>query len=509
MRPLPPILAVVLAALSAPLAAAEPVELEGEYAVVALRRAADAAGGPGDDGAKDALGKRVYFGDALEWLDGTTCDAWSATVRGEPVMALDDPNLSDIQLAPDGIEDARLNRSLTLACGAREVASVLQVDRRVLVVRSPSGLTHLVLERVPRLAEIDTAIEGLTGLGLFAETAGATDMDTGWRRALAVHAAQLGARYAFARGVLTENLFAVLSDQAAARGREHLKTVRAGRVAAHFKGVREEVAPLEFGVREIWFEFAGDSGRYVFKPAEELHFSDWFFAVFSTGGSFVLLPHGHYGPFHVVRTAHLKDYLLGRRQADEVIGQPADAAAPARVLGDAEWLSDTEFSYTAGCCGETVEHRHSVRFLDYRPKETPDTVFDYRPALSLVARDLPPFSTERIPALVARMERLVAAARAAPGRFEAGNAALGANPQEYVPSDEELLAARFGDALGDLLNGIEPDATAVSADADSPGPRTLIYHRFIYRHVDVMGSGRFFYASPPIPVVIEIGRTRQ
>ena len=35
--------------------------------------------------------------------------------------------------------------------------------------------------------------------------------------------------------------------------------------------------------------------------------------------------------------------------------------------------------------------------------------------------------------------------------------------------------------------------------------RVLVYNRFIFRHVDVIGSGRFFYASPPIPTVVEIG----
>ena len=74
---------------------------------------------------------------------------------------------------------------------------------------------------------------------------------------------------------------------------------------------------------------------------------------------------------------------------------------------------------------------------------------------------------------------------------------LGADPQQYKPSDAELVAAEAGDRLSAALNGAD-DATKVSVSAVlGPDPSARNYRRFDYRHSDVMGSGRYFYASPP------------
>ncbi len=496
-------LTLSLAATSAaqPVAAASDAGPAGVYEVVALRRASDVASGPGDAAADMALGRRARFGGNAEWIDGTTCKAWSLEPLADPALSADDPNLSDIELAPAGIADARENRSLRLMCDGRELTTLLQVDARVLVVPSASGSTNLVLERTPDARETAALQARLKAQGLLEN---ATDgvMDAATRRALALYADDLGAAFAFERGVATENLLAALSQPMV--DDDTLKIVVSGPISAHFRGAREQLAPLEYEVEELRFEFKGDAAKYVYKPAGTLHFSDWFFDVFSHDGSFVLLPQGHYGPYHVVRVQHLKDYLRGAREPDEIVGGRSGDNGAARVHGDAKWLSDTAFSYTTTCCGETTEHRHSIRFLDYRPKRTPDTVFDYRPALSLDAVSLPAFAAESMVELAAEMERLIAAARANPGKFEHGNIALGANPQEYVPSDAELLAARFGDAFVGLLNTMEASQIKASWTPPQEAGRTLIYHRFIYRHVDVMGSGRFFYASPPIPTVLEL-----
>ena len=473
--------------------------LRGTFEVVALRAASDVAGGPVDADALPMLGRRASFGDTAEWIDGITCSTWSLEPRDEDAAARDDPNLSDLQLANTSAPP--VNRSWRLMCEEAEIASFLQIDGRVLVGATASGQTNVLLERVPRPEEILTLQAGLTAHG-FLDGPPSGAMDGATRRALARYAEQLGAAFAFHNGVLTEYLLRSVSRPS--DDTRTLKTVVSGSVAAHFRGAREQLAPLEYGVEEIWFRFHGDAGTYPFKPGGTLHFSDWFFDLFSKGGSFVLLPQDHYGPYHVVRIQHLKDYLAGRREADDVVGGPAGENATARVHGDATWLSDTEFSYTTACCGEITEHRHSTRFLDYRPKRTPDTVLDYRPELSLAAEALPDFAAADVAVLADEMERLIAAARAKPGSFVQGNVALGANPQEYVPSDEELLAARFGDALAELLNAIEGKEIEASFEPGTPSERTLVYYRFIYRHVDVMGSGRYFYASPPIPTVLEM-----
>ena len=48
-----------------------------------------------------------------------------------------------------------------------------------------------------------------------------------------------------------------------------------------------------------------------------------------------------------------------------------------------------------------------------------------------------------------------ARAAAAPGGFEAGQVQLGANEQEYKPSDAELVAAEAGDRLSAALQGAD------------------------------------------------------
>jgi hypothetical protein len=81
--------------------------------------------------------------------------------------------------------------------------------------------------------------------------------------------------------------------------------------------------------------------------------------------------------------------------------------------------------------------------------------------------------------------------------MEAGAVQLGADPQEYKPSDAELVAAEAGDRLAAALQGAD-DATKTAVKTvlgDSPENR--VYRRFDYRHVDALGSGRYFYASKP------------
>ncbi len=128
-------------------------------------------------------------------------------------------------------------------------------------------------------------------------------------------------------------------------------------------------------------------------------------------------------------------------------------------------------------------------FPDYEPKLTPDTLFDYRPMLALELQ-VPASVGELLRAYLLASEQ----AREEPGEWEVGNIALGADPREYVPSDAELIAAELGDRLAAL--GGKPGFGGALAAAGL-GSIELHYATFLFRHVDVMGSSRFFYASPP------------
>jgi hypothetical protein len=98
------------------------------------------------------------------------------------------------------------------------------------------------------------------------------------------------------------------------------------------------------------------------------------------------------------------------------------------------------------------------------------------------------------PALASAFATWKAQADANPGAMEAGQQQLGANEQEYRPSDAELVAAEAGDRLSAALQGAD-DATKTAVSAALNG--TVTFRRFDYRQVDVPGSGRFVYASPP------------
>lgn len=122
----------------------------------------------------------------------------------------------------------------------------------------------------------------------------------------------------------------------------------------------------------------------------------------------------------------------------------------------------------------------------------PVTVLEYRPSVASEIGALP--SVGDAAALAAAFATWKARADAEPGAFEAGQIQLGADPQEYRPTDAELVAAEAGERLAAALTGAD-EATRTSVTTILNGVST--YRSFTFRRVDVMGSGRYLYASPP------------
>lgn len=141
-----------------------------------------------------------------------------------------------------------------------------------------------------------------------------------------------------------------------------ISTVTARGVTAHFGGQElPKNLPLRSGVVALWFTFEGDPANYGY-PASgedgELYFSDWNFDIFSPDGAYVLLLQSHYGPYHVVATEKLKDYLTRERKPDYVVTKAIGPNDPARVHHDGRWVSPREVQFTVSCCGtsETITH---------------------------------------------------------------------------------------------------------------------------------------------------------
>lgn len=126
------------------------------------------------------------------------------------------------------------------------------------------------------------------------------------------------------------------------------------------------------------------------------------------------------------------------------------------------------------------------------PAAGPATVTDYRPGIAGDIGALPQVNDAA--ALAASFVTWQGRAGISPGAMEAGAVQLGADPQEYRPSDAELIAAEVGDRLSAALQGADDATKAIVAQAVGD---TRTYRRFDFRRVDVMGSGRYYYASQP------------
>ncbi len=161
------------------------------------------------------------------------------------------------------------------------------------------------------------------------------------------------------------------------------------------------------------------------------------------------------------------------------------ALALGLVACEAEPVADPVAPQTSGQAGPAIEER----FPDYKPKLSPDTLMDYRPELAMSLADVPQTTS----GLAAAFVQARAEAIATPGVMRPGAIQLGADEMQYSPSDAELMAAQLGALLDARLKDNPQDAAAVMKLLGDD----LAYPTFTYRHVDVMGSGRFFYASQP------------
>ena len=160
-----------------------------------------------------------------------------------------------------------------------------------------------------------------------------------------------------------------------------------------------------------------------------------------------------------------------------------------------------------GCSNKPVEKKSphpppptaEERFPDYKPKVSPDTVLDYRPQIGAELDKLPAAKLENLPKLVELLKEYREKSKENPGRTEEGNQILGADAQEYVPSDEELIQSEIGNRIRQIV-------AAAASGALKQKERRVEYNAITFRHVDVMGSGRFFYASRPAKTIISLDK---
>ena len=163
----------------------------------------------------------------------------------------------------------------------------------------------------------------------------------------------------------------------------------------------------------------------------------------------------------------------------------------------------------AGCrqagVAKPAEDPVKAMFPDYKPKTSPDTMWDYRPKLASTLSSLPAETLPSLPGLLTALERAKQEAVKSPGQWTQGQIQLGADPKQYEPADAELRAAAIGDRIRRVVASADPAALTAVLKKAGVEASEIAYNRFTFRHVDVMGSGRFTYASKPIPTTIVLG----
>ncbi len=150
--------------------------------------------------------------------------------------------------------------------------------------------------------------------------------------------------------------------------------------------------------------------------------------------------------------------------------------------------------------GSPLEH--------YRPKNSPDTVSDYRPSIEPSLAALPPATLEALPELVKALKGLNRAAAKRPGRRREGNTPLGAEPVEYVPSDEGLLASEAGRRVETVVDAAGTEQVERRLEEAGIALSWIEYSSIAFYHADVMGTGRFTYARQPRKTRITLRRNR-
>jgi len=137
-------------------------------------------------------------------------------------------------------------------------------------------------------------------------------------------------------------------------------------------------------------------------------------------------------------------------------------------------------------------------FPDYRPKISPDSLEDYLRKPSKVYKILGEIgepSINNLKTIVTHLIKYKNAAENNPGEIRTGNVAIGADADQYYPSEDELLVSELGKLIIQVTESYSKQQMRTLKLRHQIKSQQFTYHEITFRHVDVMGSGRFFYAE--------------
>ena len=138
-------------------------------------------------------------------------------------------------------------------------------------------------------------------------------------------------------------------------------------------------------------------------------------------------------------------------------------------------------------------------FPDYQPKRSQDTVYDYLRApdskVFKILSEINPPTLKNLKFILSYFNKFKIEAEKNPGGTQQGNVALGADLDQYYPSEEEILVSELGKSIIVIIESSSKQQREDLKEAEGISSQSLIFNEVLYRHVDVMGSGRFFYAE--------------
>ena len=137
-------------------------------------------------------------------------------------------------------------------------------------------------------------------------------------------------------------------------------------------------------------------------------------------------------------------------------------------------------------------------FPDYQPKITPDTIEDYLKQsnnVHTILGEIGEPSINNLKTIISYFLKYKKAAENNPGSTQKGNVAIGADEDQYFPSEDELLVSELGKLILRVTESYSKQQMKILKLKHQIKSQRLSYPEITFRHVDVMGSGRFFYAE--------------
>ncbi len=134
-------------------------------------------------------------------------------------------------------------------------------------------------------------------------------------------------------------------------------------------------------------------------------------------------------------------------------------------------------------------------FGDYQPKLTPDSATDYMPSIAETLDSLPSATEENIVVLAQEFIKYQKLVSKNPGEWIEGNVILGAKPKEYKATKDELILNEIGNRMNEVLKNTDYKILQKQLKDAGIKQDKFEYTNFTFIHMDVMGSGRFFYVE--------------